>query len=90
MAKLGRAAILHGSREELSRERKELGAESVAYVVCTDLGIDSSAYSFGYLATWSGGGTEAQRAITESAQRIQKAAHLILDDSASNDDEVAA
>jgi hypothetical protein len=54
------------------------------------LGIDSSEYSFGYLATWSGGGTEAQRAITESAQRIQNAAHLILDDSAANDDEVAA
>jgi hypothetical protein len=54
------------------------------------LGIDSSSYSFGYLATWSGGGTEAQRAITESAQRIQKAAHLTLDDSATNDDEVAA
>ena len=83
-------AILHGSRQELSRERKELEAESVAYVVCTDLGIDSSEYSFGYLATWSGGGTEAQRAITESAQRIQNAAHLILDDSAANDDEVAA
>jgi antirestriction protein ArdC len=83
-------AILHGDRNGLTRERAELEAESVAYVVCTDLGIDSSSYSFGYLATWSGGGTEAQRAITESAQRIQKAAHLILDDSAANSDEVAA
>ena len=58
--------------------------------MCTDLGIDSSAYSFGYLATWSGGGTEAQRALTESAQRIQKAAHLILDDASVNSEEVAA
>jgi antirestriction protein ArdC len=83
-------AILHGDRANLVRERAELEAESVAYVVCRELGIDSSAYSFGYVATWTGGGAEAQRAITESAQRIQKAAHLILDDSAANDDEVAA
>jgi hypothetical protein len=83
-------AILHGDRKNLVRERAELEAESVAYVVCRELGIDSSAYSFGYLATWSGGGAEAQRAITESAQRIQKAAHLILSDGAANEDEVAA
>ena len=83
-------AILHADRTNLVRERAELEAESVAYVVCRELGIDSSAYSFGYVATWTGGGAEAQRAITELAQRIQKAAHLILDDSASNDEEVAA
>jgi len=59
-------------------------------MVGRELGIDSSAYSFGYVATWTGGGAEAQRAITDSAQRIQKAAHLILDDSARSDDEVAA
>jgi hypothetical protein len=39
----------------------ELEAESVAYVGCRELGIDSSAYSFGYVATWTGGGAEAQR-----------------------------
>ncbi|MDQ6740046.1 MAG: ImmA/IrrE family metallo-endopeptidase, partial [Actinomycetota bacterium] len=74
-------SILHGDRANLVRERAELEAESVAYVVCRELGIDSSAYSFGYVATWTGGGAEVQRAITESAQRIQKAAHRILDDS---------
>jgi antirestriction protein ArdC len=68
----------------------ELEAESVAYVGCRELGIDSSAYSFGYVNTWTGGGAEAQRAITKSAQRTQKAAHLILYDSGANDDEVAA
>lgn len=83
-------AILHGERKDLPRERAELEAESVAYVVTSSLGIDSSAYSFGYLATWTGGGEEARKAISESAQRIQKAAHLILDDSAANGEEVAA
>jgi antirestriction protein ArdC len=83
-------AILHADRTNFVRERAELEAESVAYVVCADLRIDSSSYSFGYLATWSGGGTEAQRAISESAQRIQKAAHQILGGSAEEEVAVAA
>ena len=28
-------------------------AESVAYVVCQNLGIDTADYSFGYIAGWS-------------------------------------
>jgi antirestriction protein ArdC len=71
-------AILHGERHGLVREVAELEAESVAYVVCADLGIDSSQYSFAYLATWAGGSEETRRAISESAQRIQAAAALIL------------
>jgi antirestriction protein ArdC len=72
-------AILHGVRDELSRELAELEAESVAYIVCADLGIDSSEYSFGYLASWSGGGDDARNAISDSAGRIQLAVGLILD-----------
>lgn len=72
-------AVLHESRDGLVREQAELEAESVAYIVCADLGIDSSAYSFGYLATWTHGGKDVHRAISESGQRIQKAARLILD-----------
>lgn len=83
-------AILHGERGSLTRDRIELEAESVAYMVCADLGIDSSTYSFGYVATWAGGGQEAHRAIAESAQRIQKAARLILDAGCESTEEVAA
>lgn len=83
-------AILHRDRDDLSRERAELEAESVAYIVTATLGIDSSAYSFGYMATWSGGGEEARRALSESAQRIQKAAHRILDGDCASSEEVAA
>ena len=72
-------AILHEEREALPRERAELEAESVAYIVCDDLGIDSSHYSFGYLAVWAGGRDGARRAISESAERVQRAARLILD-----------
>jgi antirestriction protein ArdC len=72
-------AILHADRAGLCREQAELEAESVAYVVCARLGIDTSEYSFGYLAVWAGGGEQARRAIAESAQRIQTAAHRVLD-----------
>jgi antirestriction protein ArdC len=82
-------AILHASRE-LPRERMELEAESVAYMVCADLGIDTAAYSFGYVATWAGGGDEARKALTESAQRIQKAARLILDGGCESTEGIAA
>lgn len=35
------------------RETKEVRAESVAYCVCSALGIDTGDYSFGYIAGWS-------------------------------------
>lgn len=40
-------------KHEYTKEEKELQAESVAYVVSNHLGIDTSSYSFGYLANWS-------------------------------------
>lgn len=47
---------LDKNRTELpDRRTKEVEAESVAYVVCQHLGIDTSEYSFSYVAGWSGG-----------------------------------
>jgi antirestriction protein ArdC len=83
-------AILHDGLIDLPREPKELEAESVAFIVCADLGIDSSAYSFGYVTVWMGGEEEAQRAISECAQRIQRAARLILDGGIARDIEEVA
>jgi hypothetical protein len=40
------------NKDKKSREQRELEAESVAYVVSNHFGIDSSEYSFGYLAIW--------------------------------------
>jgi len=75
-------ALLHGPDRvapDVPRALKELEAESVAYVVCSELGIDSGEYSFGYVAGWAGGGEAASKAISASAQRIQQAARAILD-----------
>ena len=52
-------------------------AESVAFVVCNHFGLDTSDYSFGYLAGWS-----SNRELPElksSLQTIQKTAHDLID-----------
>lgn len=43
------------SEERKQRREKEVEAESIAYVVCQHFGIDTSEYSFGYVAGWSRG-----------------------------------
>lgn len=48
-------AILHcrgGEEEKAARDIKELEAESVAFIVCDHFGLDTSEYSFAYLAGW--------------------------------------
>ena len=50
--------ILHSNdrerpKDEKSRRQKEVEAESVAYTVCQHYGIDTSDYSFAYVAGWS-------------------------------------
>ena len=75
-------ALLHDpespTTKDVERGRKELEAESTAYVICTALGMDTSDYSFGYVAGWAGGGAEAIAGVKESAGRIQKASTAVL------------
>jgi antirestriction protein ArdC len=69
-------ALLHEKFDD--RALAELEAESTAYVVCQSLGLDTSDYSFGYVATWAGGGEQAIAGIKASCERIQKSAATIL------------
>ena len=46
---------LHGKESDYNRKEREVQAESIAYVVCRRYGIDTSEYSFGYIAGWSSG-----------------------------------
>jgi hypothetical protein len=75
-------ALLHDpgveATKELARGLKELEAESAAYVICTALGMDTSDYSFGYVAGWAGGAPEALQGIKASTGRIQRAATAVL------------
>ncbi len=69
-------AMLHEKHD--SRALAELEAESVAYAVCKAFGIDAGEYSFGYLATWAGGGDEAIAAVKVLCHRIQDTVAAIL------------
>lgn len=46
-------AAMDSAGDKKSKNQKETEAESVAYVVCQHYGIDTSDYSFPYVATWS-------------------------------------
>ena len=52
-------------------------AESVAFVVCQYLGLDTSDYSFGYLASWSS--DKELPELKSSLQTIQKTAHDVIE-----------
>lgn len=69
-------AMLHAEFKD--RRLAELEAESTAYIVCASLGINTSDYSFGYVANWAGGGDEAIAGIKASCDRIQKTAAAVL------------
>ncbi|MGC1184931.1 MAG: ArdC-like ssDNA-binding domain-containing protein [Candidatus Dormiibacterota bacterium] len=72
-------AVLHGPDFQGTRALAELEAESVAYLVCQELGVDSSDYSLGYVATWSGGGPEAARLISATGARILRGLAAVLE-----------
>ncbi|MGH9066606.1 MAG: ArdC-like ssDNA-binding domain-containing protein, partial [Acidimicrobiales bacterium] len=57
-----------GSRPDpWSRERAEVEAESVAYLVGDSVGLDSRIYTFPYVARWSAGDPEVARSSAERA-----------------------
>lgn len=73
-------ADLHSSQtvtKDLQYSDAELQAESVAYVVANHYGLDTSEYSFGYLATWVRD-KEALSDLEAQLEIVQKEAqHLI-------------
>lgn len=66
--------------EELPQHKqrfvREMEAESVAYVVCRHFGIDTSDYSFGYVAGWSRGRELSQ--LRESLDLIRNTAAELI------------
>lgn len=58
------------------RNTKEVEAESVAYTVCQHFGIDTSDYSFGYIAGWSSG--KDMKELKSSLDTIRKTASELI------------
>ncbi|MGN0254397.1 MAG: JAB domain-containing protein [Chordicoccus sp.] len=76
-------AKLHNVTAQKERENgaqtqnsKEVEAESVAYTVCQHYGIDTSDYSFGYIAGWSGG--KEMQELKESLSTIREASSEMI------------
>lgn len=74
-------AMLHdrenGEEKGANQSTKEVQAESVAYTVCNYLGLDTSDYSFGYVAGWSKG--KEVKELQASMEVIRKTAGTIIE-----------
>lgn len=60
----------------VDRRTREVEAESVAYTVCQHYGLDTSDYSFGYVAGWSSGRELSE--LKSSLETIRNAATEII------------
>lgn len=72
---------LHSKKDDgeiKSKNQQETEAESIAYVVCAHFGIDTSDYSFSYLASWSTGKEVTE--LKKSLDTIRKTASDIIDE----------
>ncbi len=58
------------------RNTKEVEAESIAYTVCQHFGIDTSEYSFGYIAGWSSG--RDMKELKSSLDTIRRTASELI------------
>lgn len=61
-----------------TKNTKEVEAESIAYVVCQHFGIDTSDYSFGYIAGWSS--DKDTKELKASMETIRKTASKMICD----------
>jgi len=61
----------------ISRDRKEVEAESVAFVVAAAHGMPTDGYSFPYVAGWAG--DDPGKAIAQTQARVSKTAKAILE-----------
>jgi len=68
-------ALLHSEGQVISREVAETEVESVAFVVCDAIGLDTGNYSFPYVARWAGGSEDL---IRDTAGRVIGCARQIL------------
>ena len=58
------------------RNTKEVEAESIAFTVCNHFGIDTSEYSFGYIAGWSSG--RDMKELKSSLDTIRRTASELI------------
>ena len=68
--------------DDIPRNKRELIAESTAFVVCLRLGVDTSSYSFSYLKSW----LKEPDELKEIADSVQKISYEIINGLAGSSD----
>lgn len=75
---------LHSSKntgkeeKKKTRDQRELEAESVAFIVCSYFGLDTSDYSFPYILSWSA--EKFREILKDSMSDIQKVSSYIIEE----------
>lgn len=87
-ARLHDKDIMEEQGIEKDRLTKEVEAESVAYCVCSAFGVDTSEYSFPYIAGWSSG--RDMKELKASMDIIRKTAGEMIDELSDNLQELLA
>ena len=68
--------------EDIPRNRRELVAESVAYVVSMRLGLDTTSYTMSYLQSW----LKTKEELKTIADTVQKVSYRIINMLAESED----
>lgn len=72
----GHVELDHEHRSGLTRQVKEVEAESVAYLLAQTVGLESGAYSVPYIAVWAHGDLDT---IRDAAEQILTTAKRLVD-----------
>lgn len=62
--------------DDVSKNQKEVEAESVAFVVCNYFGIDTSSYSFDYISSWQ---KKEKADVKHSLTTIQETSNMLIE-----------
>ena len=68
-------SILHKQTDK-DRSQREIEAESLVFVICDHFGLDTSEYSFGYIASYA---NNDPKELKEILNNIQSAAHEMIE-----------
>ncbi len=76
---IAHARLNHGSKDDgIDKRTREVQAESMAFVVCDALGLDTSDYSFAYIAGWSS--DKDVKELKASLDAVKNASTEMIDD----------
>lgn len=74
---ISHAEIHNDNNKDKDKSSKEVEAESIAYIVCKNYGLDTSDYSFGYVTGWNK--SKDNKIVLELLENIRKQSVSLID-----------